>query len=101
MYILHVFTLVCKTPCIRTSQLQALYKTKYHSAYIPCRLASSVCSVFGSMLMLQQVGFVHAHLMANGENCTMHTYNTYNYTTHTAGYTLHCDHGVCWFPIYM
>ena len=48
---LHVFTLVCKTPCIRTSQLQALYKTII-SQCISCRLASIVCSVFGSMLML-------------------------------------------------
>ena len=77
MYILHVFTLVCKTPCIRTSQLQALYKTKYHSAYLAgypavCVVCLAPCSV------VQQVGFVHIHLMANGENCTMHTYsNTY------------------------
>ena len=56
--------------------------------------------------VVQQVGFVHAHLMANGENCTMHTYSN-TYILHTLlvnlqdMHTLHCDHGVCWFPIYM
>ena len=51
---LHVFTLVCKTPCIYknkpttyTSPLQDQI-----SQCTSCRLASSVYSVFGSMLML-------------------------------------------------
>ena len=55
--------------------------------------------------MVGSSGFVHAHLMANGENCTMHTYNTYILHTLLANlqdmHPLHCDHGVCWFPIYM
>ena len=52
------------------------------------------------------MGFVHAHPMANGENCTMHTYNN-TYILHKLlanlqdMHTLLCDDGVCWFPIYM
>ena len=36
-----------------------------------------VCLALCLINVVQQVGFVHAHLMANGENCNMHTYNTY------------------------